>query len=174
MLTIVADPPWRFGDNLPGPTRGAARNYPTMTPQEIIEYMIPYCQGPNVRLFLWRVASMVEEAYQIVRALGLVPKTEIVWLKRTPAGKEWFGMGRTVRASHEVCIIAQRGQPGVLSHSIRSTFAAPVVRHSQKPEAFFDLVEQLSPGPYVELFPRDHARPGWARIEWANMDGGGA
>lgn len=33
--------------------------------------------------------------------------------------------------------------------------------HSQKPEAFFDLVEQVSPGPYVELFSRHHHRLGW-------------
>lgn len=32
--------------------------------------------------------------------------------------------------------------------------------HSQKPEAFIDMVEQVSPGPYVELFSRRH-RLGW-------------
>jgi N6-adenosine-specific RNA methylase IME4 len=32
--------------------------------------------------------------------------------------------------------------------------------HSQKPEHFLDLVEQVSPGPYVELFARRH-RMGW-------------
>jgi hypothetical protein len=32
--------------------------------------------------------------------------------------------------------------------------------HSAKPEAFLDLVEQVSPGPYVELFAR-RDRLGW-------------
>jgi N6-adenosine-specific RNA methylase IME4 len=32
--------------------------------------------------------------------------------------------------------------------------------HSAKPEAFLDLVEQVSPGPYLELFAR-RARFGW-------------
>lgn len=32
--------------------------------------------------------------------------------------------------------------------------------HSQKPEAFTDLIEQVSPPPYVELFARRH-RLGW-------------
>jgi N6-adenosine-specific RNA methylase IME4 len=32
--------------------------------------------------------------------------------------------------------------------------------HSAKPEAFIDMVEQVSPGPYVELFAR-RARFGW-------------
>jgi N6-adenosine-specific RNA methylase IME4 len=33
-------------------------------------------------------------------------------------------------------------------------------RHSQKPEAAMDLIEIVSPGPYVELFARRH-RMGW-------------
>lgn len=36
----------------------------------------------------------------------------------------------------------------------------PRGEHSAKPEAFFDLVEQVSPGPYAELFAR-RARFGW-------------
>ncbi|HYE57814.1 MAG TPA: MT-A70 family methyltransferase, partial [Rhodothermales bacterium] len=41
-----------------------------------------------------------------------------------------------------------------------SWFAWKRGEHSQKPEAFIDLVEQVSPGPYVELFARRH-RLGW-------------
>jgi hypothetical protein len=37
--------------------------------------------------------------------------------------------------------------------------------HSAKPEAFLDLVEQVSPGPYVELFAR-RDRLGWDT--WGN------
>lgn len=37
--------------------------------------------------------------------------------------------------------------------------------HSRKPEAFLDLVEQVSPGPYLELFARRN-RLGWDT--WGN------
>ena len=37
--------------------------------------------------------------------------------------------------------------------------------HSSKPEAFLDLVEQVSPGPYLELFAR-RQRLGWDT--WGN------
>lgn len=103
---------------------------------------------------------MVEEAYQVCRSWGFVPKTEIVWCKRTALGKRWFGMGRTVRAEHEVAIVATRGKPTVKRHDVRSTFEAPAGRHSEKPEAFYDLVESLCEGPYCELFAR-RQRPGW-------------
>lgn len=39
-------------------------------------------------------------------------------------------------------------------------FQWPRQAHSQKPEAFLDLVEQVSPGPYLEMFAR-RARFGW-------------
>lgn len=44
-------------------------------------------------------------------------------------------------------------------------FVWPRGRHSEKPEAFFDLVERVSPGPYLELFAR-RQRLGWDT--WGN------
>jgi N6-adenosine-specific RNA methylase IME4 len=161
---LVADPPWLFGDGLPGASRGASKNYGCLTVNQLCSakaFELPLIADDAV-LFLWRVSAMVEEAYSVARAWGFTPKSEIVWLKRTKTGKRWFGMGRSVRAEHETCIIATRGRPTILSRSIRSTFAAavPEHRHSAKPEEFFDLVEQLVPGPYYELFAR-RQRPGW-------------
>jgi N6-adenosine-specific RNA methylase IME4 len=156
---LVADPPWRFGDRLPGPKRGAAKHYACMTVAEICAFPIPVMADDSL-LLLWRVSSMVEEAYQVVRAWGFTPKTEIIWRKLTRTGKPHFGMGRTVRAAHETAIVAHRGRPPIKSRSIRSVFAAEVGEHSAKPELFFGLVEALSDGPYVELFAR-RPRPGW-------------
>lgn len=157
--TIVADPPWSFGDSLPGQNRGAVRNYSTLSVQDLCNFPLPEL-SPDCRLFLWRVASMQQEALDVMRTWGFTLKTEIVWSKLTVNGKPWFGMGRTVRAQHETCLIGVRGKPEVLSHSIRSLFEAKYTKHSGKPEEFFDIVEQLSPGPYVELFAR-RQRPGW-------------
>ena len=161
---VVADPPWRFGDKLPGPGRGAAKHYGTLSVDQLCAFELPPL-APDSYLFLWRVSAMVEEAYRVVRAWGFTPKTEIVWLKRTATGKRWFGMGRTVRAEHETVIVAARGRPATRSKSIRSTFAAAAERraHSAKPEAFFDLVESLCDGPRLELFAR-RVRPGWTCV----------
>jgi N6-adenosine-specific RNA methylase IME4 len=82
-------------------------------------------------------------------------------------GNRWFGMGRTLRAEHEICLVATRGTPRVQNHSTRSTFvtdvdgfSAQVTRHSEKPEKFYEIVESLYEGPRVELFAR-RQRPGW-------------
>lgn len=163
---LVADPPWQFGDELPGEGRGAAKNYRTMNVWQICAMEIPKMHR-NSYLLLWRVSSMVEEAYQVVRAWGFEPKSEIVWQKVTKNGKPWFGMGRTVRASHESCIVATRGTPRPIDRGVRSRFSAKVpvdaegkYRHSQKPEVFFDIIERLARGPYTEMFAR-RQRPGW-------------
>lgn len=156
---VVADPPWSFGDKLPGPGRGAEKHYPVLDIAALETFTLPPISN-DAWLFMWRVASQVEEAYRVVRAWGFVAKSEIVWIKRTATGKRWFGMGRSVRAEHEVAIIAKRGRPELLSRSTRSTFEAAAGRHSAKPDAFFDLVEALVPGPRVELFARRH-RAGW-------------
>lgn len=156
---ITADPPWRFGDKLPGKGRGAEKHYQTMSIAELVDLPLP-ATADDAWLFMWRVSAMGAEAYELMYAWGFQPKTEIVWEKLTKTGKAHFGMGRYVRASHETCIIGVRGKPKPLSRSVRSRFAAPIGRHSEKPEAFYDLVEQLSDGPYVELFAR-RQRPGW-------------
>jgi N6-adenosine-specific RNA methylase IME4 len=49
------------------------------------------------------------------------------------------------------------------SHSVRSTFTAIAGRHSEKPAEFYNLVEALRDGPYLELFARER-RPGWTCI----------
>ncbi len=118
--------------------------------------------APDALLFLWRVSSMPEEGLRIVRAWGFVPKSELVWLKKTKTGKRHFGMGRYVRAEHETCIIAARGKAKdlILSKSVRSVFEGAVGEHSAKPEEFYKIVEQLMPGPHGELFSRAR-REGW-------------
>lgn len=157
---LVADPPWQFGDALPGKGRGAVKHYDVLRLEDIERFPLPPL-ADDALLFLWRVSAMVEEAYRVCRAWGFVPKSELVWEKFTKHGKQHFGMGRYVRASHETCIIATRGRVKVASRSIRSVFPAVVGKHSAKPDRFYQIVESLHCGPYVELFARRH-RSGWA------------
>lgn len=168
---ITADPAWRLSDQLPGKSRGAGKNYKTMSVEEICAYPLPPL-ADDCLLLLWRLSSMVEEAYQVVRAWGFVPKAEVVWEKVTAKnGRPWIGMGRYTRASHETAILATRGRVQVADKGVRSRFAASVPVdergrpiHSAKPEFFYrQVVERLSRGPFVELFSRQ-TREGWTTI----------
>jgi len=156
---MTADIPWPFRDALPGEGRGAVKHYDLMTMRDIRSFPLPPMFNDSI-LFLWRVASMQQEALDVLDAWDFELKSEIVWKKTTRNGKRAFGMGRIVRAEHETCLIATSGRPDIKTHSVRSIFEAPVGRHSEKPEEFYRIVESLSAGPYVELFAR-RQRAGW-------------
>lgn len=156
---LVADPGWSFRDKLPGPKRGAAKHYRCMSLAEICTFPLPPLSS-DCWLFLWRVASMQLEALAVARAWGFETMAEVVWRKVSNAGQLRIGMGRSVRNAHETCLIGRRGRPPRASASIPSVFDAPRTEHSRKPDRFYEIVEEFSAGPYVELFAR-RERPGW-------------
>lgn len=152
---LLADPPWRFGDKLPGPGRGAAKHYATLTVEQIKAYPLPPLADDCV-LVLWRVAAMGGEAYEVVKAWGFVAKSEIVWVKVRHHGSKQvvMGMGRSVRNCHEVAILATRGKPERLSMSELSVIFAPRLEHSRKPLEMHRKLERMYAGPRHELFAR--------------------
>lgn len=159
---VCADPPWGFSDRLPGRTRGAARNYETMTVDQIKQYPLPRI-APSALLFLWRVSSMQQEALDVAEAWGFEVKTELVWVKLSATGGSLhIGMGRILRGAHETCLVGARGRYAaeVLDKGQRTVFLAPVGEHSAKPDEFYRIAERAFPGPRVELFART-ARRGW-------------
>ncbi len=66
----------------------------------------------------------------------------------------------------EFVLFAWKGSGSVKRRGPSTWFTWPRGRHSAKPEAFQDLVEQVSPGPYLELFAR-RQRLGWDT--WGNQ-----
>lgn len=151
--TIVADPPWRFGSA--ATKADASKHYQTMALVDICALPVLGLAGSSCHLWLWGVNGMMEEAYAVVRAWGFTPLTLVTWCKRQP------GVGHYLRNNTEHCILASRGNPMVPEHKPLATwFIWPRSEHSKKPDAFYDLVEVVSPGPYVEMFAR-RARFGW-------------
>lgn len=74
---IVADPPWQFGDALPGPKRGATSHYETLSLGALKNFPLPPI-ADDAMLLLWRVAAMQQEALDVVKAWGFKVKSEIV------------------------------------------------------------------------------------------------
>jgi N6-adenosine-specific RNA methylase IME4 len=120
----------------------------------------------NSRLFLWTVTRYVEHTYSVARAWGFTPAWLVTWCK--PPG---FGGGWEFTSNCEYLLVARRGKPELLDRAPSSWFdwprpyanGGPV--HAAKPDAFYDLVEKMSPGPYLELFAR-RQRLGWDT--WGN------
>lgn len=168
MTTIVADCPWKFGDKLPA-IRGAESHYECMSTPDLMMLDIP-AHEPDSILFQWSVAGMLEDALAVTAAWGFTVKSQLIWVKTkngivddtVDESDLAFGMGRSVRASHETCLIATKGKYSKLikNHSTRSVFFAPRGEHSSKPDKFYQIIEDMCEGPYVELFARNR-RNNW-------------
>jgi len=155
---VVADPPWTIkggngwkgGDSRPLP-------YPTLSVDEIAALNVRHWAAPDSHLYLWTINRYVEDAYRVARAWGFKPSTLLTWCKPITGS----GLGGTYRISTEFVLFARRGSLAANEQVGQSAFHWPRQRrHSQKPEAFLDMVERVSPGPHLELFAR-RARMGW-------------
>lgn len=93
--------------------------------------------------------------------VGFRPSQMLVWSK-PPRG---LGMGGAFANTTEFILFCRRGslRPSARTDSTWWTWSRGA--HSVKPEAFMDMVEKVSPGPYLELFAR-RQRIGWN--SWGN------
>lgn len=149
---IVADPPWRFGSFTKA---DPAKQYSTMTIEDICALPVEALAEDDCHLWLWAVNGLLHDAHHVVDAWGFKPVTVVTWCKRTP------GVGHYLRNNTEHLLLASRGKPMVPAAKPLSTwYVWQRGAHSAKPEAALDLVEQVSPGPYLELFCR-RQRFGW-------------
>lgn len=203
--TIVADPPWpmpKTGKTTRGETdsrgtytaksgrvvdgtwwgkhRGGSVElpYPTMGIQDIATLPIPDLAERDAHLYVWTTNRYLEWTYEMVRNYwGFRPAQLLTWCK-PPMG---IGFGGAFTTTTEFVLFCRRGS---LKHKVRQdsswwnwsrVYENGHIAHSAKPDAFLDIVEQVSPGPYLELFAR-RQRLGWdtwgnEALEHVSLDG---
>jgi N6-adenosine-specific RNA methylase IME4 len=71
------------------------------------------------------------------------------------------GMGYWFRGTTEHLLLGTRGRLKAFRSLHRNIIATHVGKHSEKPEAFADLIDEVIAGPKLELFAR-RSRVGWA------------
>jgi len=145
--TVYADPPWPYSNTA---ARGAAENhYRTMTMEEILAEPVRELIADNAHLHLWTTNAFLLEAFDVIRAWGFRYKSCLVWVKPQ------LGMGNYWRVSHEYLLLGVRGSLPFRDRTLRSWLLARRTIHSRKPFAFRELIERVSPGPYLELYGRE-------------------
>jgi N6-adenosine-specific RNA methylase IME4 len=118
--------------------------------------------APDAHLYLWTVNQFLVDAYDVASAWGFRPVKPLVWSKK-PRG---LGPGGTFANTTEFVLFCRRGSLAAKTKVDRTCwewkrpYGATGIIGSAKPDGFYDLVESVSPGPYVELFAR-RARFGW-------------
>lgn len=172
--TIVADPPWdlKMGrartENDESESRGGTwagyngindLQYPTMSVEEIAALKVPAAK--DAHLYIWTINSFIESTYDIARAWGFEPSALLTWIKQ-PMG---LGLGGTFCSNTEFILFCRRGTLKAKRKVDTRWWGWPRGKHSEKPEAFQNIVESVSRGPYLEIFAR-RKRHGWA--SWGN------
>src|SRR5438477_5110081 len=171
--TILADPPWRFANRTGkmAPEHKRLHRYKTMAIQEICDLPISQIAAEKSHLYLWCPNALLAWGLQVMDAWGFTYKTNIVWLKiRKDGGPDGRGVGFYYRNVTELVLFGTRGHLRTLAPGRRQVnlLTSRKREHSRKPEQLYDIIEQCSPGPYLELFAR-HGREGWS--QWGNEVG---
>jgi N6-adenosine-specific RNA methylase IME4 len=157
---VYADPPWDFANEFAQEKKGqtAADHYPTVSTPKICELPI---NGKALVLFLWVPnAMMMKDGRMVMEEWGFEYKTCMVWVK--PRGPS---MGWWLRNRHEMLLIGASDDATPPLDRPFSVIEAKVDGHSRKPDVFYDIIEEMYPGPYLELFAR-RQHDGWTA--WGN------
>lgn len=167
--TIVADPPWDYGGTFTLKNegerhqKGAECPYDCMSLDDIAAIPVRDMAEDDAHLYLWTTNKHLEFTYDIARAWGFTPKVPLTWTKthRDDPARVSMKVGYYFRGATEHLLFCVRGSLRLqTSEGLPTGYLWPRLPHSVKPDAFYDLVEKASPGPYVELFAR-RARFGW-------------
>jgi N6-adenosine-specific RNA methylase IME4 len=174
---ILADPPWRTKAGRPfagykvvdgiqifNSTDNKSRKlaYNTLTVEEIASLKVKELAADNAHLYMWVTNQYLMKAEQVIKAWGFNYSTTLIWVKKPMGG----GLGGTFRITTEFLLFATRGKLKAKKNVIGTWFEQKrqyvngYPCHSKKPDFFQELIESVSPGPYLELFARQQ-REGW-------------
>ena len=170
--TIYADPPWRF-QNRTGkvaPENKKLNRYETMDLEAIKAMPVSQIAADKSHLYLWVPNALLPEGLEVMKTWGFEYKGNIVWEKVRKDGQpDGRGVGFYFRNVTELLLFGIRGDNNRTLAPARSQ--VNLIRtmkreHSRKPDEIVPIIEQCSPGPFIELFARGD-REGWAM--WGNQ-----
>ena len=159
--TVVIDPPWPMV-KIEREVREnqAGFDYPTMSLDEIAALPIPGLLAPDAFVLLWTTQKFLPHAFGLLEGWGLGYRWTMVWHK--PGGYQAYNYPQF---NAEFVAVGARGNPRLKdAKAFNTLFGAPRGAHSEKPQAFYDLVGRTL-GPGLDMFARQ-ARDGWTG--WGN------
>lgn len=170
--TIVADPPWQF-QNKTGkvaPEHRRLTRYATMTLDDICALPVASVAADPAHLYLWVPNALLPDGLRVMAEWGFRYKSNIIWHKiRKDGGSDGRGVGFYFRNVTEILLFGVRGKNArTLAPGRRQVnmIQSRKREHSRKPDEQYEVFEQCSRGPFLEMFSRG-TRPGWT--VWGNQ-----
>jgi len=159
---IVLDPPWPMEkiERTERAHQGDTLDYPIMSLEEIADLPMPDLVDPSgCHVYLWVTHRFLPDGLDLFEHWGVRYQCVMTWVKPTGI-TPYSWMYNT-----EHVLFGRIGSLRLERMGLKLAFEAPVVRHSQKPDVFYDLVREASPEPRLELFART-TREGF--VVWGN------
>lgn len=168
---ILADPPWQFSNRTGkvAPEHRRLSRYETLTLDDIKGIPVSTAAADASHLYLWVPNALLAEGLAVMEAWGFQYKSNIVWHKvRKDGGPDGRGVGFYFRNTTELVLFGIRGKLRTLAPGRRQVNIIRTQKreHSRKPDELYGIIEDCSPGPFLELFARG-TRPGWH--QWGNQ-----
>ncbi|MBX7483125.1 S-adenosylmethionine-binding protein [Qipengyuania sp. 6D47A] len=170
--TVLADPPWQF-QNRTGkvaPEHKRLARYGTMKLDEICDLPVADIAADPSHLYLWVPNALLPDGLRVMEAWGFRYVSNIVWHKiRKDGGSDGRGVGFYFRNVTELLLFGVRGKNARTLAPGRSQVNMIQSRkreHSRKPDEQYDIIQECSWGPRIELFSRGE-REGWT--VWGNQ-----
>lgn len=163
---IYADPPWKQSKggkkNVRKNSSGKALDYPVCSLTEIKHHLkqaVSLTEGNSI-LFLWTIDKYLFEAQRMAEELGYKLHARMIWDKVTGIPAAF-----TVRYGHEYLLYMYKGKLTPVATEergkIHTVFRERVLKHSQKPQIAYEIIERLYPtARKIELYARNH-RESW-------------
>lgn len=169
--TILADPPWQFLNRTGkmAPEHRRLMRYPTMKLEDIAALPVGRVAAGRSHLYLWVPNALLREGLEVMHAWGFAYKSNLVWYKvRKDGGPDGRGVGFYFRNVTELILFGTRGTNIRTDDAGRrqvNLIATRKREHSRKPDELYDIIQECSYGPYLELFARTPRR-NW--VQWGN------
>jgi N6-adenosine-specific RNA methylase IME4 len=138
-----------------------------MTLQEIKDLRVNELAEPKSHLYLWVPNALLVEGLEVMKEWGFDYKTCLIWYKViNDAGEpDRRGVGFYFRNVTEMVLFGTRNGLRTRERGRRQINLIKSRRreHSRKPDELYEIIEECSPEPYLELFARQK-RSGWEHV----------
>jgi len=121
-----------------------------MSLEDLVQFPVPDMAAGNSHLYLWTTHKHLPDALYLAEQWGFHYQCLLTWVKNigfTPFS--WM-------YSTEHVLFCTKGDLPLLDIGRRVDFVGKVREHSRKPDEFYQLVLDVSPGPRVDVFAREN------------------
>ena len=157
--TLAIDPPWPIKKSQRKDYLQLKIDYPVMSLEDIEALDIPDLLHDTAHVYLWTTHKHLPNALSLFKTWNIKYHCLLTWVK--PSGFTPFSW----MFNTEHVLFGYVGKLRMKQQGLKIVFEAPVIRHSQKPELFYELVKQASPAPRLNMFARQE-RDGF--VSWGN------